>query len=127
MHNALCTFIHIVRRFKKSLDVAKQWPVADRVSTGVVKQFNCTVLDFCNALWRCLVFTEEQQSLYESLAFPFSRFGHCKALLYYVMLLSISEYLATTCKISNPSERLHITQHIALLGYVIGFPAKVCH
>ena len=64
-------------RFKKSLDVAKQWPLVDRVSTGVVKQFNGTVLDFCNALWRCLVFAKERWSLYGSLAFPFTRFGHC--------------------------------------------------
>ena len=68
--------VHCHYRFKNSLDVAKRWPVVDRVSTGVVKQFNRTVLDFCNALWRCLVFSEERQSAYESLGFPYSRFDH---------------------------------------------------
>ena len=42
-----------------------------------------------------------------------------------IVSLSIREYLITTCKINNPSERFHVTQHIALLGYVISFLSKV--
>ena len=99
----------------------------DRVSTNVVKQFNCTVLDFCNALWRCLVFAEERQSMYESLGFPFSRFGYHQCSLYIHVDINFREYLVATCKISNPSEKLHITQHVALLGYVISFLAKVLY
>ena len=74
-------------RFKKTLDVAKQWPVVDRVSSVVVKQFNRTVLDFCNALWRCLVFSEVRQSTYESLGFPYSRFDH-----YYHIIMPAYHY-----------------------------------
>lgn len=122
-----CIYVYVfVCSFKRSLDVAKRWPAVDRVSSGMVKQFNCTVLDFCNALWRCLVFTEERQSSYESLGFPFSRSASYFVIIMSVMMMiSIREYLTTSCKINNPSERFHITQHIGLLGFVSSFLSKV--
>ncbi|XP_065886985.1 centromere protein I-like isoform X2 [Dysidea avara] len=94
--------------FQKSLNLARNWPVADRVSSSTVEQYNHIVLAFCDALWRCLLFAEERQSNFKSLGFSLT-----------------NDHLIMNCKIKNPSERLHITQHTALLGYVSSFLSKV--
>ena len=42
-----------------------------------------------------------------------------------VNMFHCSDHLIQNCKIKNPSERLHVTQHTALLGYVSDFLSKV--
>ena len=78
MHGCFCACVYVYAnvaiythfRFNKCLDVAKRLSLRDR---KVVEQFNSIVVDFCNALWRCLIFVERQSEC-ETLGFQFTRF-----------------------------------------------------
>lgn len=96
----------------------------------LTQKFNSMVLDFCDALWRNMIFKKKSKTSYPTLAFDLPRWACllCQHLPFNRVSLPPSFFrdLLESCSILQPHKRLNLVHHPALIGLVIQFFMEVC-
>jgi hypothetical protein len=89
---------HLVKVKQSLSDVSRK-----ERSLQLTQTFNSVVLDFCDALWRNMIFKKSRKSDYPSLAFD------------------LTKDQLDACSVQQPHKRLNLVHHPALTGLVLRF------